>query len=549
MWFKSVFLKTLRDYRVAVWGWGGGMGLMMYSVLSAINTLAKTPNAEQQLVSLAYSFKWVAEPIQVGTPGGYATWKYGFTILIMTIWPLLVGSRLLRGEEEHGSLDVLLSIPGSRLNTALQKIAGMWAALFFMGILIGLLTYGGGVGINADFGIGGAMLFGLNLVLICMVFGGIALLISQFTLQPGTAAGITGGILMISIIVDMLHRVISGTEWISRLSPVYYYNLSKPIIPSYGTNIGAMLVMLVLTILLNVAAIWLFVHRDIGNIIKLPHWMWLPERTLTPEQILPAKAWSLQSIYSRALATITAPALWWTLGIAGFSGWMVVIVKQTETQLADLYKSSPVFAGLIAKVGGGDAATNATLLSFMFVILPLLLMSFAITQASRWAADEENGLQELVLATPQSRRRVVLARYGALATAAIFIGFLTLLVTVLSAQFSGLVLDRGNLTAATLSIIPLGLLVASLGYLLSGWLRTAIDTGILSILLLAWFFITFVGPELSFPGAILRLSALYYYGTPLISGLPVGDTIGLVLVAGVTLVVATVRFMQKDINR
>ena len=49
-------------------------------------------------------------------------------------------------------------------------------------------------------------------------------------------------------------------------------------------------------------------------------------------------------------------------------------------------------------------------------MLPALLMAFAVTQASRWAADEEDGLQELVLATPQSRLTVILARFGALTT-------------------------------------------------------------------------------------------------------------------------------------
>ncbi len=33
MWFKSIYLKTLRDFRIAILGWGAGMGLLMYAVL------------------------------------------------------------------------------------------------------------------------------------------------------------------------------------------------------------------------------------------------------------------------------------------------------------------------------------------------------------------------------------------------------------------------------------------------------------------------------------------------------------------------------------
>lgn len=483
MWFRNVYLKTLRDFRVAIFGWGIGLGLMMYAVLAAISSVLGSQSAKEQLAGLAQSFAWIADPVAITTPGGYATWKYGFTILILALWPLLVGSRMLRGEEERGTMDVLLSLPESRLKVALQKLLAMWTALLGMGVLIGLLTYAGGVKADAGFGLGSAMLFGLNLALICGVFGGIAILISQFTQQAGTASGITGGLLLVAIVLDMLHRVIPNTEGLSRISPVYYYNLSKPLILSYGANPGAMLVLLVLTVVLSGAGIWLFVRRDVGAVIALPRWLQLPQRAVSPERALPVNAWSLRSVYARGVAMVAAPTLWWTLGIAGFAGFMVAVVKQTETRLESLLQSSPTLGNIIGKVGGGNAAANGTLLSFFFIFMPVLLMAYAVTQASRWAADEEDGRQELVLATPQSRVTVVLARFGALATGTVFIGVLTLAVTALAAAASGLKLDQGNLAAASLSMIPLGLLMAALGYLFAGWLRTAVDTGLLSFLL------------------------------------------------------------------
>jgi len=126
---------------------------------------------------------------------------------------------------------------------------------------------------------------------------------------------------------------------------------------------------------------------------------------------------------------------------------------------------------------------------------------------------------------------------------------LTLVVTAVASVATGLKLDWGNLAAATLSIIPLGLLVAALGYLLSGWLRTAVDTGLLSFLLVIWFFISFIGPELNLPDTTLRLSAFYYYGTPLLHGLPLLDMLGVLAVAIVALALASVRFVRKDIGR
>ena len=64
-----------------------------------------------------------------------------------------------------------------------------------------------------------------------------------------------------------------------------------------------------------------------------------------------------------------------TLAIAGFAAWMVVVVEQTEQKLSTLTNSSPLLKEIISKVGGGDATSNATLLSFLFLILPVLLMA------------------------------------------------------------------------------------------------------------------------------------------------------------------------------
>jgi ABC-2 type transport system permease protein len=546
MWFSNVFLKTLRDFRVAILGWGVGMGLLMYVVFAGFK--AALAGGCGAVVSLATSFEWLAEPIQICTPGGYLTWKYGFTILVMALWPLLVGARMLRGEEERGSLDVLLSLPRGRLRVALEKLAAMWTALLLMGLLIWLLTFGGARSTNADLGLGDALLFSLNLVLICGVFGSMALLLSQFTQERSTAAGITGALLVVFIALDMVHRVIDGTEWISRLSPIYYYNLSKPLIPAYGTNPGAMLVLLALSVILSGAALWLFVRRDLGAAVPLPRFLRLPERTVSPERALPVNAWSLRSIYTRSLAKIAFPTFWWTVVIAGFAAWMVFIAGQVAQKLQDLINKSPVLKDVITRVGG-NASFNASLLSFLFVFLPVLLMAFAVTQASRWAADEEDGLHELVLATPQPRLTLVLARFGALTTATVIIGVVTLALTALAAAASGLALDGGNLVAATLSIIPMGLLMAALGYLFSGWLRTAIDTGLLSFLLVIWFTITFIGESLNWPTWVQQLSAFHYYGTPLVNGLPLGDMLGVLAVAVVALALASVRFVRKDIGR
>jgi polyether ionophore transport system permease protein len=539
--FRSIYLKSLRDYRVPILGWGLGLGALMATVLVAIPTVFATTAAKAAIVSLGASYAWIAEPIKIDTAGGYATWKYGITILVVVIWPLLAATGMLRGDEERGSLDVLLSAPRGRVRVALEKLAALWTALLIFGVIVGLLTYAGGAKLNGEITLGATLGFGINLALICAVFGSVGLLVSQFTQERRTASGLTAALLLVAIVVDMVHRVVANTVWLSQLSPIYYYNLSKPLVPGYGINLGAMAFLAAVTAIFAAAGVWLFARRDVGGVV-----FQLPSRRTSSTRALPTSDWSLRSLYPRSLGMITTSTLWWTLIVALLAAWLVVIVKQTETQLRSLMQGSSYFDQII-KLGGGDTATNEAILGALFLFLPILLMAFAVTQANRWSADEEDGLLEIVLSTPQPRLRVLLARFAALATATIFISVVTLFAAAAAAAACGVTLDYGNLAAASLSMIPLGLLVAALGYLLSGWLRAAFDTGLLSFLLVIWFFISFIGPSLKLPDVVEKLSPFFYYGTPLLHGVQFGDLLVVVAVGAAALALASYRFARKDI--
>ena len=551
MWFRSIYRKTLRDQRVAVLAWGLGLGALVAMVLGQVASLTATPEARASLESLALSFRWYSEAVAVTTPGGFATFRLGPLLpILLGIWALLAGSRTLRGEEERGSLDVLLSLPRSRARVALEKLAALGTALLLMALLITLLALAGGIGARAGFGAGDALLFGLNVALVVAVFGALALLLSQFTRQAGAAAGLTGALLALSFALDSTGRMATNAGWIGWLSPLYYYGRSKPLVPGYGVSVGAMLTLAALAALLSGAGVWFFLRRDVGAPVALPAWLRPRPRTRRPGRAPAAglgvwSAWSLRSVYARGLGMVAVPALWWGLGLALFAAWTTAVTRQT----GDFLANSPFYARFIASLGGSDALTSAAFLGAIFAFLPVLLAAFAVSQASRWAADEEEGRLELLLATPQPRPRVLLARFAALATAVVAIALVTLAVAAAAVAAAGLALDGGNLVAAALGMAPPALVVAATGYLLAGWLRTAAVTGVLSGLLVASFVISFLGAALNWPEALLQLSLFHHYGTPLVSGLPWPNMLGLIAVAVAALAAATARFARKDLAR
>ena len=189
------------------------------------------------------------------------------------------------------------------------------------------------------------------------------------------------------------------------------------------------------------------------------------------------------------------------------------------------------------------------LLNLVFTLLVVVVAAFAVTTANRWANDEEAGRLELLLGTPNPRRRVILAHFGAAALALTVVTGSIFAGAVVAAAIVGMQLDTSRVGQAAIGMVPVGLVVASAGYLFSGWVRSRAVTGTLIVMVIASFLITLLAPLFHWPDALLQLSIFEQYGAPLVEGLRLPRMLGLLGVVGATLTMATVRFTRKDIAR
>jgi ABC-2 type transport system permease protein len=255
----------------------------------------------------------------------------------------------------------------------------------------------------------------------------------------------------------------------------------------------------------------------------------------------------LRSVYTRSLRVLAGPTLWWGLALAFFGAVFTLMARQTEQNIAGAFKGTPYEQIINTLTGGGEIGTGVWFLSIIFAELPLVFTIYALIQASNWAEDEENGRFELLLANPRARWRVLLARYAAFVTSLLIIAAALLLAVVLAGIQQGLPLDGGKAVAAVAGMLPIALVVASVGYLLSGWLRSGAVTGVLATLLALSFLDELVGAIFKWPDWVVQLSLFERYGTPFTKGLDWTNVVALLAVAAGALAIAIWRFSQKDI--
>jgi ABC-2 type transport system permease protein len=543
--FRSILSKTLRDYRIPMLGWGYGLALLM-----VIGLAAATPALRDAYAIIAQSLRFLGDPIAMQTPEGYATTRYLqlFVPLLWSIWPILAGARMVRGEEERGTLDVLLATPQPRTRVLLEKLLALVIALLVIALLMALGTIVGEARANAQVDFVRALLAGLNVVGLAFFFATLALLISQFTASRSAAVGWTSGLLVLSVLLDGAGRVVSGA-WVQHLSPFYYYNLNRPLVPSFNDTPAAAFLLLGLSLLFAAFSMFLFARRDSGraafawqrNAANGNHTV---ERSLKKAE----RDVSLRSIVLRALTAQGWASFWWLLGIVAWCAILVLLIPSAQEPLKKALAQSP---GLNKVISGSEIATNAGFLSALvfgyggIVLVVLFAMALALT----WAGDLENGRLELVLGTPLSRSRLLLERFGAALLMALLASVFAWLAIVVAAQVANLSVDQAHVIAASFSMLPLALIIMSLVYALAGRLRYSALLGIVTGYIALAFLAEELKALLNLPDWVLSLSIFHQYGSPVTDGMNWGTFLGMTGVAVVLLAIGLVQFRYADVER
>ena len=173
-------------------------------------------------------------------------------------------------------------------------------------------------------------------------------------------------------------------------------------------------------------------------------------------------------LFRRGLRDHRRALVGWCVGVAGYVALVAAIFPSIESspEFNDLVENYPdVLKSLFGIAEGGDITSGAGYLdvelwSFM---LPLLVLALAIGSGARaFAAEEDAGRLELVLAYPVRRRDAVLAKGAAMAgEIAVFCAVAGFTIFVLD-PLVGLDLSFTRLASALVSLAALGLLFGCL---------------------------------------------------------------------------------------
>ncbi len=178
-------------------------------------------------------------------------------ILIGTV----VAARAVAGEEHNATLGLLLANPISRTRVLREKT--LVTVLFV--VVVGLATFAGIAGGSLLGGLGMSLpniaATAVMLVLLGLVFGGLALLLGAATGQVRTAVYGTTAVAVVTYVIDAFASLNPDLADLRLLSPFYYYRSTEPLLN--GLPWGHAAVLLAAAVVLTAAAFPLFARRDL----------------------------------------------------------------------------------------------------------------------------------------------------------------------------------------------------------------------------------------------------------------------------------------------
>ncbi|WP_431972498.1 polyketide antibiotic transporter [Nocardia sp. bgisy134] len=389
-------------------------------------------------------------PRALDDPGGFTVWRTGTPVLVLSgVWALLAATRVTRGEEDAGRWDLLLGGAVRAVDLLVRCLVtfAMAALLIATGVGMALILTGTDPA--------GAIVHAFCVFGTVVVFSCAGLFAAQLLPSRAAAAGFSGAVLGVCLLLRMLADGVSEVAWTAWVTP---FGLVARAAPYAGNRYEPLLVLVAVGVAFAVAALAAARNRDLGGaLIVLP-------------ATRPARTRLLGSMSAFALRRAVMPTMAWSIGIATY----FLLIGALISSILEFFEGNARFAELAASAGfaGLDSATGFAAALFGLLAIPVGL--YCATRLAAMGADEKARRWTVLHALPVPRCRIAAAEVAVTAA-----GSFVLLITAAVAMWSGAALTGAPLgidaaLAGAINVAPIALLGLGAAMLALGWYPAAV---------------------------------------------------------------------------
>lgn len=263
----SVLLKSVRDVRRGLVWWSAGLVGLVALMVAVYPTVRDNPDLNRLIEDYPEAFKafiaFGGEVDYVTAAGYLGSELYSFMIpLLFLVAAIGYGAATIAGEEDRGTLDLLLSEPISRRRVALEKLGALTGELVVLGAVLWTSLWIGAVAVGMEISAAHLAAGTVDAVLLSLAYGTIAFALGAATGRRTLAIGVSAAAAVAAYLVNSLAALVDVLETVQPLSPFYHYAVSDPL--RTGLDADHALVLLAIAVAAAFVAVATFDRRDIA---------------------------------------------------------------------------------------------------------------------------------------------------------------------------------------------------------------------------------------------------------------------------------------------
>ncbi len=256
-----VLAGVLREQRrqVAVWcltlALLSAMYISFYPSMGGTGMQDLVDNMPEQLsTALGYD--------RLGTAAGWLTSTiYAFVVpVLLLVFAIATGSRLIAGDEESGDLELEAAAPLSRRQILIQRLLALWLATLTLVVTVTLVSYALVLALDMGISVGNIIAASTGLLLLVIGMGTVALAVGAVTGRRVIALGATAGLAVLAYVLDALGRV-AQASWMNAISPFSWYLEHEPL--TNGFDLRGIVLLAAVPIVATAGALFQFNRRDL----------------------------------------------------------------------------------------------------------------------------------------------------------------------------------------------------------------------------------------------------------------------------------------------
>ena len=366
--------------------WGCIFGIAIASSEISYVKLYKTA-AQRDALAATYGSNKATSALfgpahQLQTVGGFTVFKISMTLMILgAVWGLLTSTRLLRGEEDNGRWDLLLTGWTTRRGATAQAIAGLGAGVAALWMVSAIITVLSGQASSVRISVGPSLYVALTMVTTSAMFLAVGAVASQLAATRRQAASLGAAVLGVGYAVRLIADAGPGLHGLIWVSPLGWVEELQPLTSPRPL---AFLPIVAFTAVLALAAVHLAGNRDVGASI-------VPDRAHSE-----AHVGLLFGPTGLAIRLSRATVIGWWVAIAVSALLYGVIAKSAGSTISGSVEE--VFSKLGATGTGADA-----ILGVCFLIEAVLIAFVAAGLVTPVRSEESGGMLDHFLTRPVSR--------------------------------------------------------------------------------------------------------------------------------------------------